>query len=386
MREDASGWPTLPNETPCFHIDTFAIDTPQGLSEPAQGDGAAATASDTFAFAHEWTSHYAGKCVGKQGLETVVKGLQREILRRGYITTRVLLPEQDLSSGALRITLIPGVIGQIRFDDPTLRGTWKNAFPVRSGDVLDLRDLEQGLEQMKRVPNQDVSMQIVPSASDTPGQSDVVLDVNRTRAWTLITSVDNAGTRATGKLQGSLSAGVFNPLGLNDLFNVGVTHDLLLRDQTFGSRGWNGSYSIPWGYTTATLAAYASTYYQQIAGVNQTFVASGNAQTVDIKLHRVLSRSQRHITGAQIRLSRRFGQSFIEDVEITHQRSDIIANGDVTGIGKNVTVESSVNRQHQDETHEMKRSGFTLAIKSPVTRIRKRTRRRSLLTRPMIPR
>ncbi|WP_150720668.1 ShlB/FhaC/HecB family hemolysin secretion/activation protein [Pandoraea capi] len=320
MREDASGWPTLPHETSCLRIDTFALDTPQGFSEPGQGDRAFSSASDRFAFARKWTSHYAGKCVGQQGLETIVKGLQREILRRGYITTRVRLPEQDLSSGMLRITLIPGVIGQIRFDDPTLRGTWKNAFPARSGDIFDLRDLEQGLEQMKRVPNQDVSMQIVPSESDLPGQSDVVLDVTRTRAWTLIASIDNAGTRATGKFQGSLSAGIFNPLGLNDMFNAGVTHDLLLKDQTFGSRGWNGSYSIPWGYTTATLAAYASTYYQQIAGVNQTFVASGNAQTLDVKLHRVLSRSQRHVTGAQIRLSRRFGQSFIEDVEITHQR------------------------------------------------------------------
>ncbi|MCE4061292.1 hemagglutinin repeat-containing protein [Pandoraea sputorum] len=58
--------------------------------------------------------------------------------------------------------------------------------------------------------------------------------------------------------------------------------------------------------------------------------------------------------------------SMIAGNELLIRGSDIVANGDVTGIGQNVTVESSVNRQHQDETHEMKRSGFTLAIKSPV--------------------
>ncbi|WP_196302056.1 POTRA domain-containing protein, partial [Ralstonia solanacearum] len=34
-------------------------------------------------------------------------------------------------------------------------------------DLLNLRDLEQGLEQMKRVASQDVDMQIVPT--DVPG-------------------------------------------------------------------------------------------------------------------------------------------------------------------------------------------------------------------------
>ncbi|APD39065.1 outer membrane hemolysin activator protein [Burkholderia pseudomallei] len=70
---------------------------------------------------------------------------------------------------------------------------------------------------------------------------------------------------------------------------------------------------------TATLSAYTNTYYQQIAGVNQTFVASGNSKTVDFKLNRVLSRSQNDVFGAQFRLSRRFGQSFIEDTAIPQQ-------------------------------------------------------------------
>jgi len=46
--------------------------------------------------------------------------------------------------------------------------------------------------------------------------------------------------------------------------------------------------------------------------------------------------------------------------------SEIVAGGNITGIGQNVTVESALNREHHDETHEMKSSGFTLAVKSPV--------------------
>ncbi|WP_441460346.1 ShlB/FhaC/HecB family hemolysin secretion/activation protein [Burkholderia thailandensis] len=311
-------YPALPTEAPCFPIDRFTLDVPASLPDPAKAEGASALPMDRFAFAREWLDHYAGQCVGKQGIDVLIKGLSQAILARGYVTTRVLVPEQDLSTGTLKLSLIPGMIRYVRFADEKLRGTWKTAFPTRDGEVLNLRDLEQGLEQMKRVSSQDVSMQLVPG--DLPGESDVVLDVKRGKPWTVVASVDNAGTRATGKLQGNLSLGIDNPLGLNDVFNVGVSQDLEFGDKRLGSHGWNGFYSIPWGYWTATLSAYTNTYYQQIAGVNQTFIASGNSKTVDFKLARVLSRSQNDVFGAYVRLSRRFGQSFIEDTEISQQR------------------------------------------------------------------
>ncbi|KVU67172.1 hypothetical protein WK72_27880 [Burkholderia ubonensis] len=314
----AETYPTLPVETPCFRIDRFTLDVPDSLPDGVKAKGASALPMDRFAFAREWLEHYTGQCVGKQGLDVLVKALSQDILSRGYITTRVLLPEQDLSSGALKVSLIPGVIRRVHFADEKLRGTWKTAFPTRDGELLNLRDLEQGLEQMKRVTSQDVSMQIVPA--DVPGESDVVLDVKRGKPWTVVASIDNSGTRATGKLQGNISLGIDNPLGLNDVFNVGASQDLEFGDKRLGSHGWNAFYSIPWGYWTATLSAYTNTYYQQIAGVNQTFVASGNSKTIDFKLARVLARSQNDVFGGYVRLSRRFGQSFIEDTEISQQR------------------------------------------------------------------
>jgi hemolysin activation/secretion protein len=314
----AGEYPMPPSETPCFRIDRFVLDVPATLPDGARAHGASALPQDRFAFAREWLEHYAGACIGKQGLDLIVKGLSQVILARGYITTRVLLPEQDLSTGTLKLALVPGVIRRVHFADEKLRGTWKNAFRTHDGDLLNLRDLEQGLEQMKRVTSQDVSMQIVPA--DVPGESDVVLDVKRGKPWTVVASIDNSGTGATGKRQGNLSVGIDNPLGLNDIFNVGVSQDLELGDKRLGSHGWNGFYSIPWGYWTATLSGYTNTYYQQVAGVNQTFVASGNSKTVDFKLNRVLIRSRNDVLGMQFRLTRRFGEGFIEDTEIPQHR------------------------------------------------------------------
>ncbi|SAL32211.1 polypeptide-transport-associated domain-containing protein [Caballeronia turbans] len=51
-------------------------------------------------------------------------------------------------------------------------------------EELDLRNLEQGVEQMKRVASQDVDMKIEPT--DVPGESDVVLSLKRAKPWSLI--------------------------------------------------------------------------------------------------------------------------------------------------------------------------------------------------------
>ncbi|WP_028229111.1 ShlB/FhaC/HecB family hemolysin secretion/activation protein [Paraburkholderia ferrariae] len=325
----AGEWPVLPVETPCFRIGTFAVEVPDTLPEAQRAMGASALPMDRFAFLHDWLRHYQGQCVGKQGLDVLTKGLQREVLSRGYVTTRILLTPQDLSKGTLKFSLIPGVIRHLEFVDPSTRGTWKSAFPARDGDVLQLRDLEQGLEQMKRPASQDAAMQIVPGT--VPGESDVDITVKRSKPWTFVASVDNSGQRATGKLQGNVSLGIDNPLGLNDIFTVGANQDLEFADHGLGSHGFNGSYSIPWGYWTATLYGNTNTYYQQIAAVNQTFISSGNAQTGGLKLQRVISRSQNDVLGLEFQLVKRWGASFIEDTTIPFQnRNNTFIEGGVT--------------------------------------------------------
>jgi hemolysin activation/secretion protein len=322
-----AGFPVLPVEATCFPIDAFKLDVPTMVSDAARSHDPSLNTRGAFSFANEWLAHYHGQCIGKEGIAALVKGLQQEMLARGYVTTRVLVPQQDLSNGSLAFTIVPGTIHELRFADASLRGTWRTAFPARAGDLLNLRDLEQGLDQIKRPTSQDATMQIVPA--QTPGESDVVISVNRAKPWTMVASVDDSGQRATGKLQGNVTLGIDNIAGLNDLFNVGVNHDLEFNSQKLGSRGFNGSYSVPLGYWTATLSGNSNNYHQQIAGANQTFVSSGNAKNTSLRLQRVLSRGQSDVIGGYVQLSKRFGASFIDDTEIDlqHRNNTLVELG-----------------------------------------------------------
>lgn len=58
----------------------------------------------------------------------VINKVQNEILAKGYVTTRVMAQEQDLTKGVLTLTLQPGRISRIRFEEPvSWRGRLWNA-------------------------------------------------------------------------------------------------------------------------------------------------------------------------------------------------------------------------------------------------------------------
>ena len=315
----------VPVESPCFVLDELKLEVPAGLSARVEAAGARALSPDPLfpgrlAFANDYLERYRGQCVGREGLNLIVHRVMARIIEKGYSTTRVVIAPQDLSTGKLRLQLIPGVISEIRFADPATYGTWRNAFPTRAGNLLNLRDLEQGLEQMKRVPNQDVDMQIVPGPST--GESDVVIAVKRAKPWSLTVSADDSGLKSTGQFQGSVSLTVDNPLGLSDLLNVGYNHDITGHTSQYGTHGSNAYYSIPWGNWSFTATASQYDYHQQIAGAFTTLVSSGKSKTFDVKAEYQFYRNQVQKNMLEFRVGKRYSEAFIDGTEIDVQHRD----------------------------------------------------------------
>lgn len=315
----------MPPESPCFKLDALTIEVPNGLNPLVEAAGARALSPNPLfpgelSFISDFLQRYRGQCVGREGLNLIVHRVMVRILDAGYSTTRVVIAPQDLSSGVLKLDLIPGVISDIRFADTATYGTWRNAFPTRAGDLLNLRKLEQGLEQMKRVPNQDADMQIVPGKST--GESDVVITAKREKFWALSLSADDSGLKSTGQYQATASLSIFNPLGLSDIFNVSYSHDINGHTSQYGTHGSNASYSIPWGNWTFTATASQYDYHQQIAGAFSTLVSSGNARTFDVKAEYQFYRNQVQKNTLEFRVGKYFSEAFVDGSELDVQHRD----------------------------------------------------------------
>ncbi len=265
-----------------------------------------------------------GRCLGAQGLNVAMSRVQNAIIARGFVTSRVLAAPQDLNSGLLQLTVIPGKVSEVRFaEGVTARATKWNAVPIQPGDILNLRDIEQGLENLKRVPTAEVDIQIEPADGPDalPGESDVVIQYQQRFPFRLTLSADDAGFDSTGKYQAGVTLSGDNLLMLNDLFYVNYNHDLGGGES--GKRGSDGQsvhYSLPVGYWLFGLTTSSYDYYQAVSGVNQSYLYSGRSENSDIKASRLIFRNAINKTSLSLRGFFRKSSNYIDDTEIEVQR------------------------------------------------------------------
>lgn len=265
-----------------------------------------------------------GRCLGAAGINLSMKRIQNAIVARGYVTTRVLAEPQDLNAGTLRLTLVPGRIRNIRFaEDSNSRATLWNAMPAYPGDLLNLRDIEQALENFKRVPTAEADIQIVPAegVDAQPGESDVLIHWKQKLPLRLSLSLDDSGSESTGKYQGNVALSLDHLLTLNDLFYISYNHDL--GGGHPGSRGSEGHtlhYSLPYGYWQLGVTASEYDYHQSVAGASQNYLYSGRSSNGEVRLSRLLYRDSVRKTTASLSGWARSSRNYIDDTEIEVQR------------------------------------------------------------------
>ncbi|SFH63004.1 hemolysin activation/secretion protein [Collimonas sp. OK307] len=308
----------LPVESPCFVIREVI------LSGKNIG---------RFSWLQDSALPFMNRCVGVEGLRRIASTLDVKLIELGYATTRVSLPQQNLHNGTLELVLHVGRISEVRMvkaGDPKQTaddswGTWRNAFPgipsLGSGDILNIRDLEQGVEQMKRLPSQAVATRIEPGEeADTSvvyieRQSGSFGD--RVRGGI---TLDNSGSSTLGRSQLSAYLALDNPLGLNDILNLSGNSNLDQPDSDHRSQSASFNYSIPWGYNTFTISDSHNRFAQVVQGTTVNFLSSGTSDTAEFKWHRTFIRTASSKFGLYAGVATRRADSFLNDVELIVQR------------------------------------------------------------------
>lgn len=306
------------DEQPCFGIQHIALEGPD-----AERFQWALKAADVAA--QEDADPVAGRCVGAQGINVVINRIQNAIIARGFVTTRVMALQQNLSGGTLSLAVVAGRVHALRLAPgvSVSRATLWNALPVKTGDILNLRDVEQGLENLERVPTVQADVQIVPAegVDAKPGESDLLVRWAQDKVFRVTASVDDSGSKTTGKYQGSVTLSYDNWWTLNDLFYVNIGHDLGGGDAgNHGTHSQSLHYSVPFGYWLLAWNTSDSAYHQAVAGANQTYVYSGDTSNSDIRLSRLVYRNAVHKFTVSMRGWVRSSSNFIDDTEVEVQR------------------------------------------------------------------
>ncbi|WP_426576200.1 ShlB/FhaC/HecB family hemolysin secretion/activation protein [Xenorhabdus stockiae] len=223
-------------------------------------------------------------CVTLIELKQLVRKVTNTYISHGYITSQAQLPVQDLSTGKLHIVVIEGNIEAIEIDGKSSRMA-KMLFPGMVGNPLNLRDIEQGLEQLNRLSTSLFTIDIQPGIK--PGYSIVYI---RQKAGyfpgKVRLGIENGGQKKTGEYQANVGLVLDAPLSLGEQWSFSWTQDTDVRP-AYHSRNLAFSINVPYGYWTTRYQYFRNTSSQILTA---KFPYKSENQTHQFDISRTLYR------------------------------------------------------------------------------------------------
>ena len=253
------------------------------------------------------------RCLGPEEIGYLLRKTTNFYVSRGYITTRVYIPNQNLNDGTFELQVIPGIIENIKFNEGKgYKSEIAMAFPGISGQYLNLRHIEQGLEQINRLQRNQARMRLLPGKK--AGGSIILLDRVESKFWNASLGFSNSGSEASGEAVTSYSLGLDNLMLLNDSIKFTATRSLegVISPDNF-SKSLTSTLSIPLGYWTFSYYR-SNSEYQSIGGTLIKTKKTRTSTTEDISLERNIYRSKTAKTTLSASSTRKDSEFLLEDV------------------------------------------------------------------------
>ncbi|KAF1032393.1 MAG: Hemolysin transporter protein ShlB [Pseudomonas sp.] len=292
--------PAAPTDTRCFAIKTIEL-----------------VGADTLSIGEreQLLAPYIGQCLGVPQLNELLKRITERYIEKGLVTSRAYLPQQDLSGGHLKVQVVEGRLEGLKGAEGSGLSSRElaMAFPGREGELLNLRQIEQMVDQLNRLPSNQAQMELAPGK--TVGGSDVLVKNTPQKPWRAGVSYSNDGQRSTGAQQAGTTFDWDNPLGLADQLSLRAGHDVV-SDTTKNSRNAMLNYNLPFGWWNFTYTYSESEYQSQAIANGFNFKQSGDSQNHQVRLERVIYRDAVSKTSLSTGVSSLNTHNYIEDSKL----------------------------------------------------------------------
>ncbi len=178
--------PPAPADTRCFPIKDIELKGADSLSASEK---------------NRLLKPYIGQCLGVTQLNELLKVITDHYIEKGLVTSRAYLPQQDLSGGHLKVLVVEGRLEGMKGapDSQLSERELAMAFPGKTGELVNLREIEQLVDQLNRLPSNQAKMELAPGKN--VGGSEVLVTNSPQKPWRVGLSRNNDGQRSTGEQQ-----------------------------------------------------------------------------------------------------------------------------------------------------------------------------------------
>ncbi|AYQ29888.1 ShlB/FhaC/HecB family hemolysin secretion/activation protein [Polaromonas sp. SP1] len=197
---------------------------------------------------------------------------------QGFAVARAYLPAQDITDGAVTISIIEGRISSHKINNQSLLSDERaQAYlgQVKDGDVIKSDQIDRGLLLLQDTPgvsNSRATLQ--PGAS--VGTSELLIEVNPSRPYSGNVTLDNYGSRYTGEYRVAGTFTLASPLKIGD--------QLMFNGLTSGSRLSFGrvAYQLPVGSDGLKVGAAYSDIHYKLGQEFEALQAHGTATSASV--------------------------------------------------------------------------------------------------------
>lgn len=264
------------------------------------------------------TQPYLDRCLNLDDIDALRTDIDRFYIEKGWIMSRAYLaPNQNIKDGVLQYRILEGKLDSIQLNqnDPAERRQLSTAFPDMLEQIIHIRDIEQGLDQMNRLVSNQATMSIEPTI-DKPGYSNISIQNSPSNPHQFYFGIDNLGSESTGRERARITANLDNLLSLNDNWYLSATDYIGSDKDKQDSRSHSFIVSIPYGFWTYSLGSNQSEYNSAVDSGGMPFDTSGDSNNDSLKVSRIAHRDQNSKTTLSLTLTAKEPNSYLEDVRL----------------------------------------------------------------------
>ncbi len=292
--------PAQPADTRCFPIQDIELKGADSLS-----------AADRTRL----LKPYIGQCLGVTQLNELLKVITDYYIAKGRVTSRSYLPQQDLSSGHLQVLVVEGKLEGLKGaqGSTVTDRELAMAFPGKVGEALNLREVEQLVDQLSRLPSKQAQMELTPGTQI--GGSEVLVKNQPQKPWRASLSRNNDGQKSTGEQQWGAGLEWDSPLGLADQLILRGGHDAI-SDHQKTSKNSMLYYNVPWGWWNFSYT-YSESDYRTPGSVDDfKYKQWGDSQNHQLRAERVVHRDDVSKTSVNVGLTHLRTNNYINDTRL----------------------------------------------------------------------
>ncbi|MFA5371942.1 MAG: POTRA domain-containing protein, partial [Sideroxydans sp.] len=204
-------------------------------------------------------SPYVGPDRDFSDVQSALEAVESLYAERGYSAVHVLLPEQELEAGTVRLQVIEGRYGKVTVKNNQFfsEANVLNAIPsVRSGGVPQSKRVAHELRLANENPARRIDVVLKGGEQDDLVDASVQVSDSKPTQWTV--TLDNSGSEDTGRSRLGLS---YRHANLFDRDHVGQVQVQTSPQHTDRVKVVGGSYKVPLyekGHSFEFFGAYSN--------------------------------------------------------------------------------------------------------------------------------